>query len=329
SEQLLIGYFLCHEFDNGFLATLYPDWEDKIQLSIKEKLILIQTSFPIFNPNDLFPGIDNLTTGIAKEEILQHHFFQPDFFIRVRPGKQQSIEKKLHQHKIPFKSVNASAIKITAGIDLNSILELDKEVVVQDVSSQSTSSYFPEFNKDQIQVWDACAGSGGKSIMVADHYKKVGLHVSDIRQEILDELTRRFNSASIQPISLFCTDLQQGMSKQVVNAHLPTGGVDLIIADVPCTGSGTWSRSPEWLKGFDTDVIDSYQERQKNIVSNLPLHLNAGGYLLYITCSVFRQENEDVVNYIASFPELTLEKQGVVHENGGDYLFAALFKKHL
>lgn len=326
SDQLLIGYFLCHEFDNGFLATLYPDWEDKIQLRIQDKLDLIQTLFPLFNQQHLFPGLDFLTSGIVAKQMLQHHFFQPDFFIRVRPNKLKTVEKKLQHHKISYKSINESAIKITAGIDLNAVLDIDKEVVVQDISSQSTSSYFPDL-KGGIEVWDACAGSGGKSMMAVDHYNQVRLHVSDIRQDILDELSRRFGTASIQPASLFCTDLQQGMSKQVIDGYLPNGGVDLIIADVPCTGSGTWGRSPEWLKGFDLELIDAYQQRQKNIVTNLPSHILEGGYLLYVTCSVYRQENEEMVEFIQTLPGLNLVKQGVLHEEGGDYLFAALFKK--
>jgi 16S rRNA (cytosine967-C5)-methyltransferase len=163
--------------------------------------------------------------------------------------------------------------------------------------------------------------------MAADTYPNVQLFVSDIREEILLELNRRFSHASIVPQSMFCTDLQNSLSKQVVDSNLPVGGVDLIIADVPCTGSGTWARSPEWLKAFDLELIAAYQDRQKKIVANLPAHLNEEGYLLYITCSVFKQENEEVVAFLQTNSGLQLVKQSVVHEPGGDYLFAALFSK--
>lgn len=325
-DQVIIGYFLTHEFDNGFLATLQPVWVDKIQLGIEEKLSIVQSIYSAFNLQHLFPGIENLSDGIDVKNILQHHFYQPDFFLRIRPRKRNLIEKKLVQHKIPYKAIGEMALKLSSGIDLHSVVEIDKEAVVQDISSQSTVDYFPIFNKEKIDIWDACAGSGGKSIMAVDFYKEVLLNVSDIREDILDELSRRFTSASIQPKSLFCTDLQQSLSKQVVDAHLPTSGVDLIIADVPCTGSGTWGRSPEWLKGFDLDLIEAYQSRQKKIVINLPQHLKQEGFLLYITCSVYRQENEEVTDFLKSTSGLSLIKQGVIHKEGGDYLFAALFK---
>ena len=326
-DQVIIGYFLSHEFDNGFLATLQPSWVDKIQLTIEEKLYFLQSVYSAFNQQHLFPGIENLTLGIDAKSILQHHFYQPDFFIRARPGKRLLIEKKLVKHEIPYTAIGESALKLASGIDLQSLLEIDKEAVVQDISSQLTIDYFPSFNNENVAVWDACAGSGGKSIMAVDIYKQVQLNVSDIREDILDELSRRFTAASIKAQSIFCTDLQQSLSKQVADAHLPIGGVDLIIADVPCTGSGTWGRSPEWLKGFDLDLIESYQNRQKKIITNLPQHLKQGGYLLYITCSVYRQENEEVTNFLKFNSELSLVKQGVLHHEGGDYLFAALLKK--
>jgi 16S rRNA (cytosine967-C5)-methyltransferase len=59
----------------------------------------------------------------------------------------------------------------------------------------------------------------------------------------------------------------------------------------------------------------------------LPIHLKPNGYLLYITCSVFRQENEEVTDSFKTLSGLKLIKQGVVHQQGGDYLFAALFRK--
>ncbi|MEN9952225.1 MAG: hypothetical protein RLZZ520_493 [Bacteroidota bacterium] len=326
-DQVIIGYFLSHEFDNGFLATLQPAWVDKIHLGTIDKLGVVQSTYPSFNQEQLFPGVAFLTDGIPSAAILHHHFYQPDFFVRARPGKRKLVEKKLVQHNIPFKSIGELAIKLPSGIDLHSVLEIDKDVVVQDISSQSTIGYFPQLDNATIHVWDACAGSGGKSIMAVDFYKQIKLHVSDIREDILDELTRRFAAASIQPQSLFCTDLQQSLSKQVVDAHLPVEGVDLIIADVPCTGSGTWGRSPEWLKGFDLGIIDEYQNRQKKIIANLPHHLKQEGFLLYITCSVYRQENEEVTDFLKTTSGLSLIKQGVVYQDGGDYLFAALFKK--
>lgn len=326
-DQIIIGYFLTHDFDNGCLAVFKPEWVDKILLSLNEKLNIVELAYPSFIQEQLFPDLNNLSDGISKADLSKHHFTQPDFYLRIRPGKTKMVLQKLQQHKITYKEISSTALRLASGIDLQGVLELDKEVVVQDISSQNTLNYFPSFSHSSVSIWDACAGSGGKSILACDAYAGNRLYVSDIREEILEELSRRFKYASVHPQSSFCTDLQHSLSKQVVDAHLTKDGVDLIIADVPCSGSGTWGRSPEWLKGFDITLIEAYQNRQKSIVSNLPGHLKSGGYLLYITCSVFRQENEDVVDYLLNMSSLKLKKKGVVHHEGGDYLFAALFQK--
>jgi len=228
---------------------------------------------------------------------------------------------------IPAKLVGDIAIRIDANVDVEKLIDLDVDAVVQDISSQKTINLLADLPAQPTTIWDACAGSGGKSIMLADRYRKVGLYVSDIREEILEELERRFKLAGIVAQKLFCTDLQHPMSTQVAKSNLPEGGVDLIVADVPCSGSGTWGRTPELLRSFDETMISEYQFMQKSIVSRLPAQLKPGGHLLYITCSVFKEENDEVVDYIQQSLGLTLVRKEMISgiNEGGDHLFAALF----
>lgn len=327
NDQVAIGYFLTHAHDNGLLALLQPDWVANLHTSSQAKCVSLKKVFPSFNDQYLFPGLQHLSASINIEAIKYHHFHQPDFFLRIRPGKKSKIINALTKNQLSFNERTSNALLVHAGTDLQDFIELDKDAVVQDISSQATCNFFPSIKEGRISVWDACAGSGGKSIMAVDHFSNIDLYVSDIREEILTELNRRFKESAIVPKALFCTNLQNSLSKQVVDSNLPKAGVDLIIADVPCTGSGTWARSPEWLKAFDLEMIAEYQNTQKSIVTNLPLHLKANGYLLYITCSVFKQENEEVVEFLEKNCQMELVKQAVVHEQGGDYLFAALLTK--
>ena len=233
----------------------------------------------------------------------------------------------LKAQSIPAKLVGDIAIRIDANVDVEKLIDLDVDAVVQDISSQKTINLLADLPAQPTTIWDACAGSGGKSIMLADRYRKVGLYVSDIREEILEELQRRFKLAGIAAQKLFCTDLQHPMSTQVAKSNLPEGGVDLIVADVPCSGSGTWGRTPELLRSFDETMISEYQFMQKSIVSRLPAQLKPGGHLLYITCSVFKEENDEVVDYIQQSLGLTLVRKEMISgiNEGGDHLFAALF----
>src|SRR5690606_22553915 len=149
--------------------------------------------------------------------------------------------------------------------------------------------------------------SGGKSIMAFDLLDRIRLTVSDVRESILDNLEQRFLTAGIKSYTAFTADL--AIARFNPNDYLsPKTKFDLIIADVPCTGSGTWGRSPEHIRYFDTMQIEKFSLLQKNIVDNAVRLLLPGGAFLYITCSVFKKENEEVVQHIEKNLGLKLQQ---------------------
>jgi 16S rRNA (cytosine967-C5)-methyltransferase len=94
---------------------------------------------------------------------------------------------------------------------------------------------------------------------------------------------------------------------------------------VPCSGSGTWARTPEWLSMFKAEELEHFQLLQRKIVENLVAFLKPGMPLVYITCSVFKKENEENIEHFTS--TLPLEQvestyiNGISH--GADTLFVA------
>ena len=110
---------------------------------------------------------------------------------------------------------------------------------------------------------------------------------------------------------------------------MPNAPFDVIIDDVPCTGSGTWGRNPEQLFYFDEARIGEYALLQRSIISNAVPHLKQGGALVYITCSVFKQENEENVAFIEQELGLKHVRSGSIpgYELKADSMFAAVFKK--
>jgi 16S rRNA (cytosine967-C5)-methyltransferase len=324
---MVMGYFLTHDVDGGYLAFANPSLGDKIGETIDAKIEIISELYSGFQLSGFFPCHASISADIDQHAFSLHHLRKPSFFLRVRPLKRDKVLAALKAQSIPAKLVGDIAIRIDANVDVEKVIDLDVDAVVQDISSQKTINLLTDIQSAPTTIWDACAGSGGKSIMLADHFRKVGLYVSDIREEILEELERRFKLAGIVAQKLFCTDLQHPMSTQVAKSNLPEGGVDLIVADVPCSGSGTWGRTPELLRSFDQTMIIEYQFMQKSIVSRLPAQLKPGGHLLYITCSVFKEENDEVVDYIEQSLGLGLVRKEMISgiNEGGDHLFAALF----
>jgi 16S rRNA (cytosine967-C5)-methyltransferase len=107
---------------------------------------------------------------------------------------------------------------------------------------------------------------------------------------------------------------------------------DGIIADVPCSGSGTWTRSPEWLlnDSISSRLSSIFVPLQRKIVSNLIPHLKSGRPLIYITCSAFLQENEENVAFFEEHLPLKLEKSAYIegYRSKADTLFVSRFVRN-
>jgi len=323
-ERILIGLFLVSTESNVLLEHLKPEWDEKVQLSLEEKCSIVDIEYSTLN---FFPWRNELSEGIDAEPFNRSFLIQPDLFLRMRPGREKTVKEKLQDANISFKEIGANTLALPNSSKVDAALELDKEAVIQDLNSQRIARFMEKAAEhlDISNVWDCCAGSGGKSIMTFDTIDHIKLTVSDIRDSILENLAQRFEAAGIKTYTAFNADL--GSNKfDPLNFLSGKTRFDLLIADVPCTGSGTWSRSPEHLSFFSTKQIEQYSLLQKNIVNNVVPLLIPGGAFLYITCSVFKKENEEVVKYIQE-NGLILQHMELLkgYDQKADTLFAALF----
>lgn len=322
-ERILAGLLLCSDRPNAILAELQPAWKDLADDPAISKLEKLDTS-----PGEIFPWSHELSSGIDTPAFSLSHLVQPDLFLRVRPGKEKIVQQKLMKAGVEFGIVSEHTLALLNASKIDEVLALNREAVVQDYNSQQTGEYFKK-EIDQLtplRAWDCCAASGGKSIMLYDLFPGIELTVSDIRESVLNNLRKRFHQAGIDEYRSLVLDLTKDTFDPVRPGH---PGFDFILADVPCTGSGTWSRTPEQLFYFDAQRIGEYAARQKKIVTHVISLLEPGGCLLYITCSVFRKENEEVVDYISK--EHNLQVRGMKLLNGydkkADTLFVALLRK--
>ncbi|HEY6063362.1 MAG TPA: RsmB/NOP family class I SAM-dependent RNA methyltransferase, partial [Chitinophagaceae bacterium] len=320
--QLLKPLFLCSTEPNEILASLKPEWNDKVKLSINEKLSFLtgRQADLHYQFSSVFPWKEELSGGMEHEKFCASFLVQPDLFLRIRPGSADKVLLKLNEAAVHYEFISPFTIRLPNSFKADEYFGLDKEIVVQDYNSQQIAGFIPVRPGRSDRVWDCCAGSGGKSIMAYDLNPGINLFVSDIRESILANLKKRFAAAGIKNYKSFIVDLSY--SPFTIH-HSP---FDLIIADVPCTGSGTWGRTPDQLFYFDTRKIDEYAAMQKNIVSNVIRHLRPGGYLLYSTCSVFKKENEEMVEFIKEKFHLQLMKMELLkgYDKKADTMFAAL-----
>ena len=207
-ERILAGLFLCSDKPNEMLDILKPEWNEKINLPVKEKLLIIPArlrqsrgNYSLLSIENVFPWKEELSEGIEYERFCESFFIQPDLFIRLRPGYENDVKTKLLDEGINFSQVSSTCLSLPNASRIENIIDLDKEAVVQDLNSQETGklltnfkslqrSPFGQISNQEPKVWDCCAASGGKSLMLYDIDPDIELTVSDIRESVLVNLKK-------------------------------------------------------------------------------------------------------------------------------------------
>lgn len=240
--RLSIADFLCHDTLSLLVEKNLPDLKESINSPLEEKLALIKVKYPDFNLEDVYPFHAALSVGIDKEAFFTSFFKQPDLFIRVKAEDAAAISSKLEAENIVVKAITDTALALPNGTKLETILN-EGSYQVQDLSSQHTGLYFKPDKWDKW--WDCCAASGGKTLLLHSFEPVIELLVSDLRESVLLNLDERFRLSGIKKYHKKELDLLQN-NDQVLHHYQFDG----IILDAPCTGSGTWGRTPEMLTFF-------------------------------------------------------------------------------
>ena len=320
-ERLFLAEFLCSTSENSFLAHFKPVLAEKINWPLVDKIAMLEKEYA-FALADVFPYGMHLSDGIKLEAFLQSLFTQPDLFIRIHPGREATVKAKLDEQGITYHEPGPQSLALSNGTKLQAVLP-ENWYEVQDYSSQQTAAWFQPAKWEYW--WDACAASGGKSILLHQLEPSIKLLVSDVRESVLSNLDERFAANQIRNYQKKVLDLTQ--NQDPVLHHYEFDG---IILDAPCTGSGTWGRSPEMISHFNEQRISDFQHLQQSIAKNVFKYLKPGKPLIYITCSVFKEENEEMVQFLQNELKLQLEQmevlKGYIHK--ADSMFVArLIKK--
>lgn len=317
-DRLMVAEFLCNTQVNSFLQHFKPDWAACVGFTIEDKIDLVTKTYPDFKLEDVFPWVSQASPAIDKQAFLKSFFVQPDLFIHVHNGYDHLVKAELVKAAIAFKDEGNGCISLPNGTRLEAIFPTQHWFEVQDYSSQQTANYFKPNKWDAW--WDACAASGGKSLLLHELEPNIKLVVSDIRESILANLDERFRSAGLMKYQKKQLDLTQNIDQTLHDYEF-----DGIILDAPCSGSGTWGRTPEMISQFEPQKIEFFQRLQKTIAANVIKFLKPGKPLIYITCSAFKAENEDVVDYLVEECGLKLESVELLkgYKHKADSMFVA------
>jgi 16S rRNA (cytosine967-C5)-methyltransferase len=152
-----------------------------------------------------------------------------------------------------------------------------------------------------MQVADVCAGGGGKTLALAALMQNKGqIFAHDVDGRRLASLKERLDRAGVRNVQI-----RAPMRTKDVLADLRER-MDVVFVDAPCTGSGTWRRSPDSKWRLRPNALGKRLEEQREaLVLAAPL-VKPGGRLIYVTCSVLPEENEDAMTaFLAAYTDFS------------------------
>ncbi|HNR21253.1 MAG TPA: RsmB/NOP family class I SAM-dependent RNA methyltransferase [Bacteroidia bacterium] len=273
---------------------------------------------------NLFPFKNELSEGVDRTQLNNSILKQPYVWVRVRKDFLKQFIAEIETRNLTFElSDNEFSFSFNPSANLTDLDCYKKGYFeIQDLSSQQTINVLNNIKYEDVW-WDCCAGSGGKSLLIKEKFPETRLIISDTRKSILENAEARLKKAGAVNFSINECDLQKE------NPSFLKSKVDGIIADVPCSGSGTWARTPEALTYFNKTKMEELAELQLQIINKAFECLKVGGLLLYITCSVFKRENEGVINdFLKNSSALVIEKKIIEgYTKGADTMFVCLLKK--
>ncbi|MES2145323.1 MAG: RsmB/NOP family class I SAM-dependent RNA methyltransferase, partial [Pseudomonadota bacterium] len=207
-----------------------------------------------------------------------------------------------------------TAIRVTGGTRRiqTSAAYLDGGVELQDAASQAVVAQLPLRQGDRIL--DLCAGGGGKTLAIAARLP-VAVFAHDAVPGRMTDLVARAARA--------------GTAITLTDRPETTAPYDLVLTDVPCSGSGSWRRDPEGKWRLTPARLQDLCSLQAQILDRAAGMVGQGGYLAYVTCSVLRAENDDqIAALLTRDPRWTVEKRRQFTPlEGGDGFFLAVMRR--
>ena len=203
---------------------------------------------------------------------------------------QKEIEDILSKHNIKYEIINDIALIIDD--DINKIKELD---IYKDgkIYLQSLSSMIPPFivnPKPQELILDMTAAPGGKTTQMAALSNNQAMITATEKNKIRsDRLKYNIEKQGAKKINILNVDARK------LDEYFK---FDKILLDAPCSGSGTLNINDDSINNFNEDLVNRSIKFQTELINEAVKHLNNNGELIYSTCSILKEENEEIIDKV-------------------------------
>jgi 16S rRNA (cytosine967-C5)-methyltransferase len=213
----------------------------------------------------------------------------------LKIGREDLIEKLKERGLNPMPtSLSGEGIFLKEGPPTSELPFLKEGLFsIQDEASQLIPSILDP--KPGERILDACAAPGGKTTQIAQAMENLGeVDAFDLRQEKLKRIEEGCKRLGIRIVRTRIGDALKALPESAGIKY------DRVLADVPCSGFGTLRRNPDLKWRRKKEDLERLSRLQFSILKNLSGFVREGGVLVYSTCTVFHEENEDVVERFLS-----------------------------
>lgn len=226
--------------------------------------------------------------------------------LRINPLKisRQDYASKLENNGIPFhlSSLVDSAIILDKNVPITSLPAFAQgEVSIQSESAQMVAKLILSLNNDNASpdILDACAAPGGKACHLLEQIPNAKLDCVEIEYDRVARMQQNFERLNLTA-NIFIGDASKpntwrplkGASVGAPNQEQAQKQYDFVVIDAPCSGTGVISKHPDIKIHRDKKDIQQLSVIQQNLITELWPLVKPHGHLVYLTCSILKQENE-------------------------------------
>lgn len=310
------GHTSSSNFVNAILRKVEKeDYEEFFKIKEDIDRISKTTSMPKWIVETLIKE-----NGIEQaEQICKNSNLKPNTTIRINKLKitKEELKQKLQKKKIEYKepqkentqekNTNTQDFLILNKVKNIENLQEFKEglFTIQDLSAGQTAKILAP--KPGEKVLDACSAPGGKTTYLAELMNNNGkIEAWDIhehRTKLVEENAKRLGINIIKTQVKDATKYDKNLNEKY----------EKILLDVPCLGIGVIKRKPDIKWQRKPEDLEEITSIQKNILNNCSKYLKKGGTLVYSTCSILKEENEDIINrFLDKNNEFEIDKENIV-----------------
>ncbi len=252
---------------------------------------------------------------VEGEKIIESFKIRPTPYIRINTLKSSADEAEtiLKENGLEFKKANwfdeFKTVSHLSNIINSSVMKQGMISIHDEAQGLVCHMVAP---KPGEQIVDLCSAPGSKATYLAEMMRNQGMIIA-----------LEINTARLRLVAENALRLGIGIISSVVadGRYYSIQNIDKVLIDAPCTNSGVIAKRPEVKDRVNKKVINRLARLQYDLVRNAARFLKTGGSLIYSTCSILPQENEEVVNaFLAEHPNFVLEPARNFTTIGDDYL---------